>query len=57
MAEVFSGGHVELIEQYIVTVGDLAYEIGLELGEFSPGGEDVEVAHQATNIYRRTDEG
>lgn len=57
VAEVFSGGHVELTEQCIVSAGDLAYEIGLELGRFSPGGEEVDVAHRATNIYRRTEDG
>ncbi len=54
VARVFSGGQVELTEQYIVTSGDLAYEIGLEIGRFSPGGEEVEVAHRATNVYRRS---
>ena len=57
VADVFSGGHVEITEQYIVTDGNFAYEIGLELGKFSPGGEEIEVEHRATNIYRRTDDG
>jgi len=57
VAEVFSGGQVELTEQFIVTDGDFAYEIGLEIGKFSPGGDEVEVAHRATNIYRRSEDG
>ncbi|WP_434053165.1 MAG: nuclear transport factor 2 family protein [Roseibium sp.] len=57
VADVFSGGKVELTEQVIVTDGNFAYEIGLEIGTFYPGGETVEVAHRATNIYRRSAEG
>ena len=57
VAEVFSGGEVELTEQLIVTEGDFAYEIGLERGRFFPGGKQVEVSHRATNIYRRSGSG
>lgn len=57
VAEVFSGGQVEMTDRFIVIHGDMAYEIGLEIGSFSPGGEAVTVAHRATNIYVRTAEG
>ncbi|MEM7076845.1 MAG: nuclear transport factor 2 family protein [Pseudomonadota bacterium] len=50
-AEVFQGGKVDMTERKIVTLGDFAYETGLEKGVFFPGGRRVEVAHRATNIY------
>ncbi|MEM7177368.1 MAG: nuclear transport factor 2 family protein [Pseudomonadota bacterium] len=53
VAEVFEGGTVEMTERVIVTAGEFAYEIGLEKGIFYPGGNEVEVAHRGTNIYRR----
>ncbi|MEM6581852.1 MAG: nuclear transport factor 2 family protein [Pseudomonadota bacterium] len=53
VAEVFEGGKVELTERVIIESGEFAYEIGLEKGTFYPGGKPVEVAHRATNIFRR----
>ncbi|MEM0950097.1 MAG: nuclear transport factor 2 family protein [Pseudomonadota bacterium] len=53
VAEVFEGGAVEMTDRVIFTSGDFAYEVGLERGTFYPGGEQVEVAHRATNIFRR----
>lgn len=57
VAGIFEGGEVEMTEQFIVQHEDLAYEIGLEKGIFYPGGKRVEVAHRATNIYRRSADG
>ncbi|MEM1362810.1 MAG: nuclear transport factor 2 family protein [Pseudomonadota bacterium] len=57
VAAVFEGGNVEMTERVIVRSGDFAYEIGLELGTFYPGGQKVEVAHRATNIFRRSEDG
>lgn len=52
-AEVFEGGAVEMTDRVIFASGEFAYEVGLEKGTFYPGGEQVEVAHRATNIFRR----
>lgn len=57
VADIFEGGHVEMTERVIVECGDVAYEIGLEIGTFYPGGKTVEVAHRATNIYRHGPQG
>ena len=53
MAEIFEGGHIELSDQLIRVDGDFAYEVGLEHGQFSPGGTRMNTEHRVTNIYRR----
>jgi ketosteroid isomerase-like protein len=53
VGQVATGGRVELRDQYIQVGGDLAYEIGVEKGQATIGGERVEIEQRVTNIYRR----
>jgi ketosteroid isomerase-like protein len=48
-----SNGKVELKDQLIRVVGDLAYEVGVEYPEFELGGEKVSGQIRVTNIYQR----
>lgn len=53
VADVASDGRIELTDQVIRVVGDLAYEIGTERGQFKLAGHLVEFEPRVTNIYRR----
>ena len=53
VAQLSKMGQVKLRDQLIQVVGDLAYELGNEHGQFSLAGELVTVDHRVTNIYRR----
>lgn len=53
VAKLASKGKVELKDQLIRVVGDLAYEAGIERGELMLGGEKVAIEHRVTNIYRK----
>ncbi len=55
VAEVFSGGHVEMTDRAICVCGDIAYEIGLERGTLKPAGATVKAEHRVTNIFERSD--
>jgi ketosteroid isomerase-like protein len=46
-------GKVELKDQLIRVLGDLAYEVGVEYPEFKLGGEKVSGQIRVTNIYQR----
>ena len=48
-----SGGQVRLTDQLIRVGTDLAYEVGVEEGDLTLGGERVPIRHRVTNIYRR----
>jgi ketosteroid isomerase-like protein len=48
-----SGGQVRLRDQLIRVGTDLAYEVGVEEGEATLAGEQVQIEHRVTNIYRR----
>ena len=52
-AGAMSDVHVELADQQIRTGEDLAYEIGIERGRGKVGGEQIEIEHRVTNVYRR----
>ena len=43
--------------QLIRVEGDVAYELGVEQGEFKLGGHPVAIKHRVTNIYRREGRG
>jgi len=47
------GGQVRLSNQLIRVGTDLAYEVGVEEGEATLGGERVSINQRVTNIYRR----
>ncbi len=53
VARLASTGKVELKDQLIHVVGDLAYEVGIEYGQFTLSGEKVSIEHRVTNIYRK----
>ena len=53
VAEIASGGHVEIADQEIHTGEDLAYELGTERGHMKMAGESIVIEQRVTNIYRR----
>ena len=53
VAHVASDGKVELKDRLIQVVGDVAYELGIERGQFKIAGNPVSIEQRATNIYRR----
>ena len=53
VAGLASGGHVALDGQTIQAGGELAYELGIERGQFTLAGESIAVEQRVTNIYRR----
>ncbi len=52
-AQLASDGKVELRDQHIQVDTDLAYEVGIERGEFKLAGRTVSIDHRVTNVYRR----
>jgi len=52
-AQVATDGKIELKDQLIDVVGDVAYEVGVEQGACKLGGHPVAIKHRVTNIYRR----
>ncbi len=55
VAGLATGGKVELKDQLIRVVGDVAYEIGTETGGFKLAGNDVKIGQRVTNIYHLKD--
>ena len=53
VAQVAKAGKVKLSGQFIQVAGDVAYELGVERGQFMLGGKKVTIADRVTNIYRR----
>lgn len=53
VAGLAANGKIELKDQLTRVVGDLAYELGVEQGEFDLGGHHAAVEHRVTNIYER----
>ena len=53
VANMASDGKIELADQLIRAVGDVAYEAGIERGQFNLAGQRVVIEHRVTNIYRR----
>lgn len=51
--ELASNGSVELHDQRIRVLGDVAYEVGIESGKFTLAGQPITVRHRVTNIYGR----
>lgn len=57
VAQVSSDGQVQLGEQILEIAGDMAYELGVEKGQFKLADEQVNVESRVTNIYRRDADG
>ena len=53
VAQLSSDGKIELKDQLIHVVGDVAYEVGVEDGQFKLAGEEVSFEIRITNIYQR----
>jgi len=53
VAELASDGKVELKDQRIQVLGDVACEAGTERGQVKLAGHPVAIDHRVTNIYRR----
>jgi len=53
VAEVATDGKVRIKDQLVQVAGDVAYEVGIEQGQFKLGGHLVTVEGRVTNIYRR----
>lgn len=53
VAQLASGGKVELKDQLIHVSGDLAYEVGVEQGQLKLSGHPVNIEHRVTNVYQR----
>ena len=46
-------GKVELKDQLIRVLGDVAYEVGNEEGELHLGGKQIKIDQRVTNIYHK----
>lgn len=53
VAGVASEGKVELKDQLIQVLGDVAYEVGIEKPQFKIAGMEVKGELRVTNIYRK----
>jgi ketosteroid isomerase-like protein len=51
VAHLASSGNVELKNQLIRVLGDVAYEIGNEEGKMEVNGKTLNIGHRVTNIY------
>lgn len=52
VANIASDGQIMLSDQIIQVAGDMAYELGIEHGQFKLAGKPVTIEHRVTNIYR-----
>ena len=55
VSKVASDGKVELKDQLVRCVGDLAYELGEEHASFKLGGQVISGQPRVTNVYQRED--
>lgn len=53
VAQLASGGKVDLKDPLIRVAGDMAYEVGIEQGQVTLAGQPVAIEHRVTNIYQR----
>lgn len=53
VARLSSDGKIELQDQRIQIAGDMAFEVGIEQGQFKIAGHLVSINHRVTNIYQR----
>lgn len=53
VAQMASEGKVELKDQLIQILGDVAYEWGIEQAQLKLAGHEIESEHRVTNIYQK----
>jgi len=53
VAKLASDGKVGLKDQLIQVTGDMAYEVGIEHGQFKIAGHQVTLDNRVTNIYQQ----
>jgi uncharacterized protein (TIGR02246 family) len=53
VAELASDGKIELKDQVVRVIGDVAYEVGVEGGHLKLADKQVSIEHRVTNIYQR----
>src|SRR3984893_11339770 len=53
VAKIVSGGQIRLDDQFVQIIGDVAYELGVERGQYTLAGQPVTADYRVTNIYRR----
>jgi ketosteroid isomerase-like protein len=53
VAKIVSGGQIKLEDQFVQIIGDVAYELGVEHGQYTLAGKPVAADYRVTNIYRR----
>jgi len=53
VAQLASEGKIDLKNQLIHVIGDVAYEAGVEYGKVTLAGHKVRIDHRVTNIYQR----
>ncbi len=53
VAGVASDAKIQLADQLLRVIGDVAYEIGVEKGSFTMAGKTVGIEQRVTNIYQR----
>jgi ketosteroid isomerase-like protein len=51
VASMATDATIGLRDQFIQVHGDIAYELGVEVGEFKMAGQKVSLEHRVTNIY------
>ena len=52
VAGLATDGKIELKDQLIRVVGDVAYEVGIEIGQVKITGHQINIEHRVTNIYQ-----
>lgn len=57
VAQLAAEGTVDLRDQVLQVVGDVAWESGIEQGQFTLAGHPVPIEHRVTNIYQREANG
>jgi ketosteroid isomerase-like protein len=53
VAGMAADAKIGLKDQFIKVHGDMAYELGVEHGEFKLAGHHISIEHRVTNIYER----
>jgi len=53
VAGLAADGRIGLKDQHIQVHGDMAWEMGVEHGGFKMAGQQVDIEHRVTNIYKR----